>query len=713
MDDTSVERPAERLSVLKYLAYWGIVSAVLVLIMAILGFISLPSVKWTTVAPRRHSAAKPYRVPRRLRVQQAPTANGSSVHLCGSRACVEQASRLHAELEYSVDPCADFYHFACSRWIQRHEKTSQDQVLSNLYANKLADLLEEEHPEVPEMKYFFGNCVHPEENLFTDVRATFFYLLGFSDWPYLSSAALLVSPEQVSAKIGAVFREMGIESLFRFSVAEDPDKPRLKYLALEEPRLLSLSRDSAWMDTAYKRLMEFYGKFSDTNITKIEQDLISLMERPDLDPLALKRCKTMTLIDFPAIDYLRWGTLFRNAFGTDAIYEQDVVKLACAGYVMNLFNRGALPKVTDLLNYILFRIVVTLSPLMANATLRDATSYAYVPSGATPRHLCVRLLDNYEPAVPMYLAYNDSTKYFGGFRDLEDLAVNHLSGAFEKHVNEVFRTTGEFRVSALKALQGVSWDLFLPGPMEDTTFRKQYLDGLYSNTPMSPLAYFYYFWIKKTVMRRRRSSVGRPREDRLWTGWTGGFLSNFPRLETPYHHLEIPLPVFDFEMSPDSSVRHLHIPRVAPRMYHVLLRFLYHRALNDDHEGDESPAAIFERVRRCVQEQYASIQAATQATLADVLDVIALVPALEAYRSYLPDEVDYRLLTAQDLSSRQLFFIYYASSFCETEDVSRTGTSGRLRVNGPLRNMPEFAEAFKCPPGSFMNPTKVCALAEL
>ncbi|KAH6930099.1 hypothetical protein HPB50_009458 [Hyalomma asiaticum] len=463
---------------LRYLVYWGLVSGLLVLVLGLVGFISLPAVRWapwewgfggaaagSASDPGEDSAARgdgrggpfaqpPRRAPpRRLKLQDAPRAVGGAeggvAAACSTPACAEQASRIQAELEYSVDPCVDFYHFVCSRWIQRHPRGgSVDLLQLESYSNRLADLLERPSEQVPEMQRFFANCLRPQENLFSEIRATFFYLLGFQDWPYLSSAASFVAPDEVSSKIGAVFRELGIESLFRFTVAPDPDKPRLRYWALDEPRLLSTGEDGAWMDSAFKArlhdeappcysaLLDFYGKFSDTNVSRLEHELSALMERPELDPLALSRCKTMALVDLPAIDYLRWAPMLRSAFGTDDIFPQDLIRLACPGYVLGLFNRGSLPRVTDLLNYVLFRIVAALSPFMSNATLRDATSRAYALPGSgatplTPRQLCVRLLDRFEPAVPMYLAANMSLAYLGAEGDVQDLLEGHLQACHE------------------------------------------------------------------------------------------------------------------------------------------------------------------------------------------------------------------------------------------------------------------------------------------
>ncbi|EEC08200.1 zinc metalloprotease, putative [Ixodes scapularis] len=568
---------------LRYLAYWGLLSGVLVLVLGLVGFVSLPSVHWAMGSFGSSPPTPPERTPlsaggtpssprdtRPAERRQGGSGSRKPLRLrpsdsaCGTHACVEQATRIQAELEYSVDPCVDFYHFVCSRWIQRHPHASVDRLQLDTYLSAMADLLERTTDDVPEMSRFFGNCIRPQENLFSEIRATFFYLLGF----------------------------------------QVPPRGR---------------------------------------------------------------------------------------------------------YVLGLFNRGALPRATDLLNYLLFRIVVVLSPFMANATLRDAMSRAYGAPGEssppTPRQLCVRLLDRFEPVIPMYLATNMSLSYLGP----EEVV-------FEKYVDEFFASTGDFRSSSLQALRDMTWDLVRPSTIEDASFRRQYLDGLYSNMPMSPLAYFYYFWLKKAVARQLRGVGSHSPGSQLWAGWSGGFLSALPRLEPPFRRLELPLPVFNLALTDDASVRHFQIPRVAPRVYAELLRFLYHRALNNKGnltDAAEDPAAMFERVRACVREQYAPLRSSPAergSSVQDALELLAVVPAFEAYRSHLTS--DFRLQTASDLSGRQLFFVYFAASLCEDESlgVGPGRSPARLRVNGPLRNMPEFADAFKCPVGSFMNPTKVCAL---
>jgi endothelin-converting enzyme len=66
----------------------------------------------------------------------------------------------------------------------------------------------------------------------------------------------------------------------------------------------------------------------------------------------------------------------------------------------------------------------------------------------------------------------------------------------------------------------------------------------------------------------------------------------------------------------------------------------------------------------------------------------------------------------------QMFFMATAFGFCGkiTPDflaqamVSKAHAPMHVRINGMMQNMPEFATAFQCRPGSTMNPTTKCAI---
>lgn len=215
-------------------------------------------------------------------------------------------------------------------------------------------------------------------------------------------------------------------------------------------------------------------------------------------------------------------------------------------------------------------------------------------------------------------------------------------------------------------------------------------------------------------------------------GWTGGFLSAEGRLEPPYVRLEIPLPVFDLYLNHDPALRPLQIARAAPRVYRPLFRAVYHWVYNFDYDAPmerrgRGLAKSLQDLRLCLEHQYALLPwagaherlYATPASWSDLWDMLSLRPALEAFLLYAGRvSPDYRLPLLERWNASQLFFLYYATNYCENSNerfMRRSAAHGPhspawYRVNGPLRNTPEFARAFGCRRGSFMNPVEQCAV---
>ncbi|XP_034936245.1 neprilysin-like [Chelonus insularis] len=77
-----------------------------------------------------------------------------------------------------------------------------------------------------------------------------------------------------------------------------------------------------------------------------------------------------------------------------------------------------------------------------------------------------------------------------------------------------------------------------------------------------------------------------------------------------------------------------------------------------------------------------------------------------------------RLPGLENLSSNQLFFLSYAHTFCSRPRIDTLINQMRLdphspaafRIVGTLSNMDKFAEAYKCPKGTRMNPIKKCSI---
>ena len=131
----------------------------------------------------------------------------------------------------------------------------------------------------------------------------------------------------------------------------------------------------------------------------------------------------------------------------------------------------------------------------------------------------------------------------------------------------------------------------------------------------------------------------------------------------------------------------------------------------------------FEAKGTCVADQYSTFEAQPKGfvngrlTLGEnIADLGGVKMAFHAYRSLRKDAA--KTYVADGFSEDQQFFIAVGQAWCakdRPEEIQRRLTIDphsppKFRVYGALRNLPDFARAFQCAPGTPMNPAKPCAV---
>jgi len=125
----------------------------------------------------------------------------------------------------------------------------------------------------------------------------------------------------------------------------------------------------------------------------------------------------------------------------------------------------------------------------------------------------------------------------------------------------------------------------------------------------------------------------------------------------------------------------------------------------------------------CVAEQYSTFEAMPKAyvngrlTLGEnIADLGGVKMAFKAYRALRKDAA--KVYVADGFTEDQQFFIAVGQAWCAKERpaetqrrlISDVHSPPKFRVYGSLRNLPEFAEAFSCAPGTPMHPAKTCSV---
>ncbi|RHZ27900.1 hypothetical protein DYB31_010425 [Aphanomyces astaci] len=167
---------------------------------------------------------------------------------------------------------------------------------------------------------------------------------------------------------------------------------------------------------------------------------------------------------------------------------------------------------------------------------------------------------------------------------------------------------------------------------------------------------------------------------------------------------------------------------------HEITHGFDHIGRNYDGDGNKNPwwsnatNTAFTTRAQCIRAQYSNFVVTSEETGAvfgningkislgeNIADNGGLKTSFRAYHEYLKTFPSQYTEEAGD----KLFYLSFAQAWCSknTDDYLRSilrskYLSGRLRVTGALQNNAEFARVFQCPTDSHLNPSKKCLLWE-
>ncbi|XP_077524264.1 neprilysin-3-like [Amblyomma americanum] len=127
----------------------------------------------------------------------------------------------------------------------------------------------------------------------------------------------------------------------------------------------------------------------------------------------------------------------------------------------------------------------------------------------------------------------------------------------------------------------------------------------------------------------------------------------------------------------------------------------------------------YERKVLCLRASYQKAEDSRARTLDQTIDAegfadyTGILLAHEAFRR-LADDQRTRTVPDVGLTADQAFFVAHCIKWCNADKVNKTRPfrgaywHSRSRCIVPLQNMPEFAQAFSCRHGDYMNPDNRC-----
>uniref|UniRef100_A0A9J7YD76 Membrane metallo-endopeptidase-like 1 n=1 Tax=Cyprinus carpio carpio TaxID=630221 RepID=A0A9J7YD76_CYPCA len=217
-------------------------------------------------------------------------------NICTTPQCVTAAARLLQNMDPSVEPCQDFYQYACGGWIERHviPETSSLHSVFNILRDELEIVLKgvlemeskDDREAFKKAKTLYSSCMNEILIEQRDSQPLLRLIDSIGDWPVASEVwngtagtRDTWSLEDTLAVLNARYNKKAVLEMF---VWPDDRDSRRYIIHVDQPALGMPSRDYYLSDGNYKKVCYAYLEFmvsiariarEDRNLTQDEERL--------------------------------------------------------------------------------------------------------------------------------------------------------------------------------------------------------------------------------------------------------------------------------------------------------------------------------------------------------------------------------------------------------------------------------------------------------
>lgn len=672
--------------------------------------------------------------------------------ICTTSVCLASAMEVLGNIDQKIDPCVDFYEFACGNFLKNAPFDASDQSVRSAH-DKMRDEIDArirtmlEQPIEAEAsrrpfdlaKMFYRACANEsavDSDAIKEIKQIFRKIGG---WPILDGDAWDEGAFEWKKAVH-VLRQLGVDFTFFMALTVEKDKtdPTKHMLQLSDPYSTHNVDEST--KNIYLKYMEdvaiYFGgnRITARNDQKDVLDLALKLTRVSQEGRRLNRSGIYNPYLLSELQFefksINWYDYINGILSPSAsVTYDDAISVADPYYIKELEYIMSNTSARVLANFMAWHTLQGLATYLPNDLVNRAYDYMEKINGEMfrkPRwHACVNAVKKkMGPVVSAaYIEehFSEETRqqildmistikmqYRKTVRDLKWMDEPTRKLALEKLVQSVENVLSLNDITSLLAAANIYSDA------------KIYEDNLIQSV----------LDLNKLNMNKEYRKFHQKVRKTVWLE-DPDFTTGLTILFDPKENLLVfPAGLFDSIFFGKNKQHYLNYGAlgvsIAHKVWHTFIEAEY-RNVGGDARSWWSPETLlnYEDRLQCLARQFASLPERnalnTSRSKEETLGYIMGVKiAYDSYERFIDDHGKESNLPGIDFTPEQLFWVSVAAPYCTRYSESLISTDGtvlpsfnspeKIRVNELLKNLPEFSDDFRCGTDDLMNLENRCRI---